>query len=261
MADDIYEYFYIENENNKVIIDDTYKNFSFLFKEVIYASKGPVIGGVIMVGRSLPYSNLSEIVHTDEEFDIDSSNPDEYTSILVFRRSINGNPSRAGVADVFDSDKQKIGFRGAVYSSVSNDPIEIAAYYLGTRKPSDLGLVLWNENGEVVFDALKGFLQVVDTLNVIVDVSKSGIQSFELNIQASSVDFDKLFICDLNMAPFMVRGGTIVIDYRSYYSKLSRNETTGKVYLDLVMYGDGGNGGTIHNYSNVYSALIAYVPY
>ena len=253
------DYFFLENDNNQIVIDDNYHNPTFLFKQSVTTTDAmPYNKTQLVGGRYLPYRGYGTTMLI-EQFQIEGSTKKFGSSSFVFGRSQSGQPIEVSIVGMTDSNGALIGYRPTVYSLTSGDIVDIAVFYLGKRTPSNIGLVLWNEQEEVVFDAMKGFLQIVDNLSLQINPA-GGTHSYKVHDSAKIVDFDKLYICSLGLRPFYIRGGTIVINYRAFFPRL-RKETNGDVYLDLVPFGDGASGAVIQNWNDTTNIMIAYVPY
>lgn len=251
------EYLFIENDNNQIVIDDQYHNPTFLFKQSVITSESTPNTTMTVGGRYPPYTGKGNVIYLNQLDILDT--PSLFPKrVFGFGRSKNNEPIEVQISVVKDSDGNEVGYQPTVYSFRQNDVVEVAVFYLGVRKPSDMGLVMFNENGDVVFDGLKGFLQVVDQLNIQMDPAGWN-QSYKIHDNAKLVDFSKLFICSLYVRPFYVRGGTIVINYRAHYPRLIQNNND--IYVEFVPYGDNPSGAVVQNYNDIANLIIAYVPY
>lgn len=253
------EYFFLENDNNQIIIDENYHNPTFLFKQAVTTTDAmPYNTTQSIGGRYLPYRGYgtTELL---EQFQFEGATEKFGSRFFNFARSRSGQPIEVSIARVNDGNGIQIGYRPTVYSLTNGDIVDVAVFYLGKRTPSKIGLVLWNEKEEVVFDAMKGFLQIIDNLNLQINPA-GGTQSYKIHDSAKLVDFDKLYICSIGLRPFYVRGGTIVINYRAFFPRL-RKVDNGDIYLDLIPYGDGASGAIVQNWNDTTSIMIAYNPY
>lgn len=253
------EYFFLENDNNQIVIDDNYHNPTFLFKQAVTTTDAmPYNTTQLVGGRYLPYRGYgaTELL---EQFQIEGPSEKLGSRLFTFARSRSGQPIEVSTVAMNDSNGVQIGYRPTVYSLAYGDIVDVAVFHLGQRTPSKIGLVLWNEQEEVVFDAMKGFLQIIDNLNLQINPA-GGTHSYKIHDSAKLVDFDKLYICSIGLKPFYVRGGTIVINYRAFFPTL-RKDGNGDIYLDLVPFGDGASGAVVQNWNDTTNIMIAYVPY
>jgi len=252
-------FFLLKNDKNEIIIDDQYKNPTFLFKDSVVANEQSPTTDLLVGGKYLPYRGYGiSVLYAENKYETESVPLGEFSRTFYFGRSRSGASFEVSTTTIYDSQNVAIGFKTMAYSSVQNDVVDIAVFHLGRRKASDMGLVLWNK-GVVVFDALKGFLQVIDSINITVNLY-GGVQAFKLHDSAKTIPFEKIYVCStIGLRPFLVRGGTIVINYRAYAMSLE-NRTDG-VYLLLSPYGGAASGASVINQMDKFSALIAYVPY
>lgn len=246
------EYFYLKNDNNEIVIDDNYHNPTFLYKETIQTSTGTGSPENLWNGKTLPWLGYGSVQYLSW-FGVTGKTQKFDEQVFVFYRSQSWT---CAVARILRPDTGAIQVRA--YSLNQNDVLDIALFHLGQRVASNYGLVLYNEQSEVVFDAMKGFLHVVDNLNIQLNPA-GDVQSYWINVNPAIVDINKLYICILGIDPFYVRGGTIVINYRTFYTRLRFDGSS--MYLDMVPYGGPASGATVQNYLDSVNIMIAYIPY
>ena len=259
-------YFEIRNDNNKVVIDDNYMNHCFVhFSEIItvmpgdeYRS-GSVTWNNISSGSLAKYWSYSR-VYTLEELGLASVSP-----IYVGVRRVDsqaGGYTMVAVQTIFriegDQSSGVVAFRYRIHSMDVGAQYQIVSFTsFANLTPSTSGLVLYNAQGNVVFDAELGYMQVMDSQYHMRDLYSSATQSFPVyNSHLPDLDFSRMFLIALQR-PYATTGGTIIINHRQYVPRL-RKDTTGQIYVDLGMW--GATGGTrLQQYQRVFSFLVAYV--
>lgn len=259
-------YFEIRNDNNKVVIDDTYVNQCFVhFSDIITVNpedeyrSGSVSWNNISSGSLGKYWSYSR-VYTLEELGLLTAPPRH----IGVRRvdSQQGSYTMVAVELIFrvegDSTSGVVAFRYRIHSMDVGAQYQIVSFtHFENLKPSTAGLVLYNADGKVVFDAELGYMQVMDSQYHLRDLYSSATQSFPVyNSHLPDLDFSRMFVIALQR-PYATTGGTIIINHRQYVPRL-RKDTTGQIYVDLGMW--GATGGTrLQQYQRVFSFLVAYV--
>ena len=258
-------YFQVVNDNNVVVIDDTYQNLSFVHTSelvTVQASDERTISGYawwqIDDGSNGKYESYSR-VYTFAELGLSS-----IPSFIGIRRvdsSDGGFSIVAAIAEKDPADSTKnIGFKYRIYSMDVGATYQIVAFsYLSQLIPSSEGLHIYNANGGLVFDAARGFMQVMDSQYHLRDLYSDYTQSFWVyNSNLPDVDFGRMYLIS-RQRPYATTGGTIIINSRQYVPKL-RKDGSNQIYVDLGMWGHIG-GSILQQYQPVFSFMVAYVPF
>ena len=263
-------YFEVVNDNNKIVIDDTYENLSFVhFSEIVTVQASDERVG----GSGLPWTAISDGSYGRYE---------TYSRTYLFSEVgivENGRiPSYAGIRQV-GSDEQNytivgiqqvndpansskiIGFRYRIYSMVAGARYQMVCYTdLSNRVPSKEGLQIYNADRKLVFDAALGFLQVMDSQDHRRDIYSSKVESFPVyNSTLPEIDFNRVYLIP-RQRPFATTGGTIIVNYRQYVPRMRRDPTTRQIYVDLGMWGNTG-GSRLQQYQYTFSFMVAYVQF
>lgn len=257
-------YLRIENDNGVVVIDDTYSNPCFVHRSeliTVQASDERKSGSVGwanmsdgMYGKYETYSR----VYTLEELGLKSA----YLAYIGIRRvdAMGGGATIVSSSAVYsDSNStQLIGIRYRIYSMDVGAVYQIASFSsLDNVVLSKEGLQIFNANSEIVFDAARGYMQVMDSQYHIRDLFSSATQTFEVyNSHLPDVDYSKMFLIS-RQRPQATTGGTIITNYRQYVPRL-RKDANNKIYVDLVMWGKTG-GNRLQQYQRVFSFMVAHV--
>lgn len=266
-------YFEVKNDNNVVVIDDTYENLSFVhFSDVvtIQASDERAVDSVgwqnVSSGAygkyqaSSRYYTFDEVGISNKQVpsyvgirQVNAANPNEqsYTMVAALPAYATFNdPSTPVVGFYYRINSMEL---GAQYQMVSFTELE-------NRIPSKEGLQIYNENRKLIFDAALGFLQVMDSQYHIRDLYSSATQSFPVyNSNLPNIDYSRMFLI-ARQRPYATTGGTIIINYRQYVSRLRKDAATGQIYVDLGMWGAIG-GNRLQQYQRVFSFMVAYVQF
>ena len=267
------KYFEVRNDNNIIVIDDTYSNLSFVhFSDVVtvQASDERKSGDIpwynISDGAYGKYQSYSRTYTYDEVGLNDQSMP----SYIGIRQINSSNPNEQGyaVAQVIsvystpdDSSTPRVGFRYRIYSMELGAQYQMVSYApLRSRVSSQEGLQIFNEGGGLVFDASYGFLQVMDSQYHKRDLFSSAVQSFPIhNSTLPDLDYNRIYLISRQL-PFAKTGGTITVNTRQYVPRIRRDSVTGQLYVDLAMWGKTG-GSRLQQYQYVFSFMVAYVQF
>lgn len=252
-------YFFIKNANQQIVIDDQYLNPTFVHRSeiitVVAADERPN-WSILNDGSYGKYESFSRNYLFSE---VGMKEKDANISFAGIRRvdSEAGSYAWLDTMLIYDSNYDVIGFRYRIRSMELGAQYQVASFAsLKNRIPSKEGLIIYNEKGETVFDAALGYLQVMDSQYHIRDIYSSKVQNFLVfNSDLPDLDFSKMFLIT-RQRPFAKTGGTIIINYRQYVTRL-RKATNG-VYVDLGMWGKTG-GSRLQQYQSAFSFMVAYV--
>lgn len=261
-------YFEVKNDNNVVVIDDTYQNLSFVhFSEVVTVVASDErryndnIGWDRMSDGSYgKYESYSRL-YTYEELGLTDA-----PSYIGIRRvdSLGGGFTMATFTSVHaidgDYTSEIIGFKYRIYSMDLGAQYQMVCFAdLNLRVPSREGMAIYNEKEELIFDAALGYMQVMDSQYHIRDLFSSATQSFPVhNSNLPDVDYNRMFLIS-RQRPYATTGGTIITNYRQYVPRL-RKDANNQIYVDLGMWGAIG-GNRLQQYQRVFSFMVAYVQF
>jgi len=257
-------YFEVRNDNNVVVIDDNYQNLCFVHTSeivTVQASDEKSSNGydwtILSDGSYGRYESFSR-VYTFEELGLVRFGP----SFVGIRRvdSIDGGFTILAAVAVMDSSTppQQIGFKYRINSMEVGAQYQMVGFaYLQYMKPSTEGLQIYNAKQELVFDAARGYMQVMDSQYHLRDLYSSATQSFSVyNSNLPDVDYSKMFLIS-RQRPMATTGGTIITNNRQYVPRL-RKDGSNQIYVDLGMWGAIG-GNRLQQYQRVFSFMVAHV--
>ncbi len=260
-------YFEIKNDNNVVVIDDTYQNLSFVhFSEIVTVKAederryNNISWDRIDDGANGKYESFSR-TYTYKELGL------TYAPSYIGIRRVDSNGGGFAIASYYsvhaidgDYTSEIIGFKYRIYSMDLGAKYQMVCFAeLRDRVPSRSGLAIYNEKRELIFDAELGYMQVMDSQYHIRDLFSSATQSFPVhNSSLPGVDYSRMFLIS-RQRPNATTGGTIIINKRQYVPRLRKN-TNNQIYVDLGMWGAIG-GSRLQQYQRVFSFMVAYVQF
>lgn len=261
-------YFQIINDNNVVVIDDTYKNPTFVLKGVVNKDtatpkevasngvswqnvNGGTTGKIAYYSETYKYADFGLTTMPDILGVRCTSAPDAPPFWSAARAYVVSEDSVDGTAD---------SFRVQINVIDEGHTFAFAIWTTEPRKESGMGMALYNAQGEMVFDATYGFLQVVDCRYEKYDVFSSKTKSYEIeNSDLAEVDPERLYLI-MGNTPLATTGGTIVIKMRRYVPRLRYDKATGKSFVDIAMWGELG-GSIVQQYAHTLSYRVAYLQF
>lgn len=262
-------YFEIKNANNVVVIDDNYKNPSFVhYSEIVTVraedekkSSSGLDWTRISDGSNGKYESYSRY------YSLEELGLTYIPTYMGIRRvdSIGGGFTMLRIEyqyllpDNYLSDNI-IGFRYKINSMDLGAQYQMVCFAnLESRVLSKSGLVIYNADREVVFDAELGFMQVMDSQYHLRDLFSGATQSFPVhNSNLPDVDYSNMYLI-ARQRPYATTGGTIIVNYRQYVPRL-RKDANNQIYVDLGMWGATG-GNRLQQYQRVFSFMVAYVQF
>lgn len=247
-------YLQIKNANQNVIIDDTYKNATFV-------GKAKRVGGE----TSNPFKNVSVNPNPNENYvpwDYRKSIYIEGSAYdLGFTESVLSNDPllllfvRCNTSDAFyctplTCEKQASGLWRIgtfAYSNVANLTIEITVYTYSQRIDSKYGKIAYNANGEKVFDAARGVLTNVGLLYGTVDLSQQIAQTYLLTMPID-IDVSNLFISMRSSFPlrssYSINSGGVTFTSSRFFPVMTR-VASNQLKVELVRNNNGGGSNVV----------------
>lgn len=242
--------FVLRNENGEIAINDTYKNFTLLGKFSV-----PVVG---VTYSTEVFTGSIDVDLTNNPFEIDSRDLESYHNKTLCLVKTDGTLFRDAYINfeiVGDTAKKMTIFA----RSNTKVAVEVVVYTYARRTESQLGLVVYNQDGDVVFDVLRGFLQAICVVNEKIDLYQDDID-FKLPDFLKNINISNIYVGKLNKLPELeLYAGTRQNYYVSYFPQVI--ELNSEKYLRAKAYGRGGTWTKIiQKYHDVFSIIVAYVP-
>lgn len=265
-------YFSIENSKNTVVIDDNYKNATFLAKaKLTNFYDNPMLAvDPMRVNYMAEYdinwryvASKGVLLNNPADIGIDA-----YSFSTMGDRTIAFG--RCSTSDIFLVEAS------LTYNDFSNNwylllrcwadnpniEVTISAYTLNKRTESSFGEIAYNEQGEVVFDAMRGVLTNVGLLYGGINLSNSVAATYILNTP-TDIPVENIFISMRSMFPiraaYKISSSGVSLSTTKYFPSMTKvNDSTLKVELVRQNTLGGSSGST-----NIgeYSENVIYCPY
>lgn len=262
------KYFELLNDNMHVIVDDQFNTPKFLFKKDVYSSNTPNASIFKVDAQTFAYGySVTTIAEADtlRELGFDYADSDVQivrARLMVFSRTTSAQSYRVTPRLVKDatSGKWQLGvFAAADAPSV---PITVCMYTTAKMLPSKLGLLVYNSAGELIFDALKGYLQHVGILNGGVSVGRPIAATYTTTIP-SGMSSNNLFISMRSALPYYaayrLSGSGVSYAYTYYYPVMTFPTPT-TMQVQLVQQRDVPGNNSPTKYEHYFENVI-YCPY
>ena len=262
------KYFELHNTNSRVIVDDQFNTPKFLFKKDVYTSSTPNTSQYKVDAQTFAYEYSRTIIaEADTLRGLGFDYPDDdvqivRTRLMVFARTSAGQPYLVLPRLVKDSVSGKWQLGVSATADSPNVPITVCMYTTAKMLPSKLGLLVYNSSGELVFDALKGYLQHVGILNGGVRVGNAIAATYTTTIP-SGMSSDNLFISMRSALPYYaayrISSSGVSYAYTYYYPIMTfPTPTTMQVQLVQQRNVPGDNSATRYEH---YFENVIYCPY
>lgn len=188
----------IINENNNVIIDDQFKIPMLIWKGVIRCdvarpwinpdyydywirmySSGDWTGSTTIFDIALEDAPFLSWFPFDNGNDFSPKKLKEISSqLFVAIRSVSGDMCKVGVGisrikDPNDPNKERISFKVRGETIIQNDEIVVAVYSHYPLRPRNHSLTIYNEQGLLIYDALRPPLHFLGSMYGGVDASRN----------------------------------------------------------------------------------------
>lgn len=261
------KYFELLNDNQNVVVDDQFHTPKFLIKTDITTGSDLYTGNYKIDANTWKYQAKTTVIARgdtlrDLGFDYDDSDFLLVMSrLLVFAQSSSGEPFRVEPEIWRASDTGQMILGVDAVADVANTAITICLYTTAKMLPSRLGMLVYNENGEVVFDALKGYLQHVGILNGGVVVGQTVAATYQIDIPEGMLS-EHLFISMRSALPYYAAyriQSTVTYAYTYYYPVMTFPTLT-SMQVQLIQQ-RSVNGSTNATRYNHYFENVIYCPY
>lgn len=262
------KYFELLNDSRRVIVDDQFNTPKFLVKKDVYTSSEADPSPRKVDMKTFAYGYRLTVVaeaNTLRELGFDYEDTDDQlvlARIMVFCRA--SSPQAYGVEPYLEKNSTTGKWRLGVIAA-SDEPgalITVCMYTTAKMLPSKLGLLVYNAANELVFDALKGYLQHVGILNGGVSVGNQIAATYTTTIP-QGMSYDNLFISMRSALPFYgaykLSSSGVAFGYTYYYPVMS-SPTPTTMQVQLVQQRSVAGDSAAIRYSGYFENVI-YCPY
>lgn len=268
------KYFELTNDNFNVVVDDNYNSAKFLGKFDVNLNT--------FIDRSTSSYNTegsdftwrgSVVAYTANTlrelgFDYDEPSEADYSTfigelnskILTFGRTLSGRPIRSSSGVSKSNGIWQFTF--SLFGYQQGDVGTVVSYTIAKMMPSALGLIVYNAEGLLVFDALKGYLQLAGIMTGGVNTYTNPAATYTITL-SEELSSEHLFISDTMSYPWRngmrITSSGVQYGEANFYPVMSfPNLTT--IEVKLMQNGNipGTTGSRSFNY--FYEAVI-YCPY
>ena len=261
------KYFELRNENRNVIVDDQFSTPKFLYKFDLITSSAPNPNPIKVDASYFDYAYertpfAQAATLRGLGFDYDDSEAQIVRSRLMafVRTESNVAFSVTPVLRLNEAGMWEICITaGADAPSVK---LTICVYTTAKMLPSKRGLLVYSPTGELIFDALKGYLQHVAILTGNVNVGNAVAATYTTTVP-SGMSASNLFISMRSALPYYaayrISSSGVSYAYTYYYPRMTfPNATTMQVQLIQQRNVPGNNSAT--KYQGYFENVI-YCPY
>lgn len=261
------KYFEIRNANQHVIVDDQFKVSKFLYRSKFITTDTPRNASWQADGMDFRYVTF----HTVKDFVYDfstlgfnagSSWEDFARNTMLFARSSSQKAFRAQVRAIKYGGKDYYRIEVLAYSNEKSFEVEFCLYTLDDMKPCSFGAQAFNRDGKLIFDAMRGYLQVVGSMYGGVDALKNPAAIYRMPIP-NGLNMENVFISHRSAMPFYSAysiGSGGVSYNETYFYPVMRVEGGNILEVRLVRQNDGVGNNSKTVYNNYYENVI-YCPY
>lgn len=258
-------YVEIRNANGNVIVDDQFEVAKFLYRDKFTTTSTETYQYVIIDGNTFKYQTVHIVKkflnYSDLGFDPNLKWADVVSNLMLFARSPSGLPFRASLSMASYMGEDEITLEVRVGSDYPAFEVEFCLYTMSKMKPCSFGAQAFNANGELVFDAMRGYLQVIGSMYGGVNVWTNPAATYEMKIP-EGLNMDNVFISHRSALPYFAAykigsGGVSHAQSYFYPSMWFKDSTT--LVVDLLQQNPtGGNSASAYN---AYYENVVYCPY
>ena len=265
-------YFSIENSRNAVVIDDNYKNATFLGKvKIVSFYENPYLKINPNMVNYLPEYDLNfrylaskrVLVDNASELGLDA---DSFLTIgdrtLAFGRCSSSDIFLVEAVVTYHSETNRWSLAFNCWSDNPNIEVTISAYTLNKRTESSFGEIAYNEQGEVVFDAMRGVLTNVGLLHGGIDLGRAVAATYILNTP-TDIPVENIFISMRSMFPiraaYKISSSGVSLSTTKYFPSMTKIDNS-TLKVELVRQNTLGGSSASTNIG-AYSENVIYCPY
>ena len=267
------KYVEIRNASGNVIIDDEYAIPKFLKRgkfTTIDSYKRPM---TIIDGNTFKYSNRFENRHvvisfielSELGFDIPTTRSNvEYvvSNLMLFTRTSSELPYFTDISFNTFQDDPAYYLNIRYGTDVPSVEIEYCIYTSLPMIPCKFGAQAFNADGKLIFDAMRGYMQVVGSMYGGVNVRANPAATYRFTVPVG-LDAKNLFISQRSTLPFYsaYKIGSNGVGYgETYFYPRIRMEGSQTMVVELVQQYNVDGSNSAKSYSNYYENVI-YCPY
>lgn len=260
------KYLEIRNANNNVIVDDDYKVAKFLYRQAIMTTWQETNQAAIVDGAVFRYWTVFVVKKFNSFEELGFVAGLEWdavvSSFMLFARSSSGLPFRASLNLIKYLNDPQWTLELRIGSDHSYFEVEYCIYTMQDMQPCSMGAQAFNERGELMFDAMRGYLQVVGSMYGGVDVRNNPAAIYEMKIP-EGLNMDNVFISHRSALPYYsaykIGSGGVSHAQTYFYPVMSfKDSTTLVVKLEHQNPVGGNNSATAYN---AYYENVIYCPY
>lgn len=263
------KYVEIRNANGNVIIDDEYAIPKFLMRGKLITTDSVGKRIYLIDGNTFKYSKLRPVMSfttlRELGFDLDTNaiNVDYVIyNLMLFTRTSSEIPYFASISYAkYDGDPLYY-LNMSCGTDVPSVEIEYCIYTSLPMIPCKFGAQAFNASGELVFDAMRGYMQVVGSMYGGVNVKANPAATYRFSVPAG-LDAKNLFISHRSTLPFYsaYKIGSNGVGYgETYFYPRIRMEGSQTMVVELVQQYNVDGSNSAKSYSNYYENVI-YCPY
>ncbi|WP_139851368.1 hypothetical protein [Acinetobacter pullicarnis] len=263
------KYVEIRNANGNVIIDDEYAIPKFLMRGKLITTDSAGKRIYLIDGNTFKYSRLRPVMSfttlRELGFDLDTNaiNVDYIIyNLMLFTRTSSEIPYFASISYTkYDGDPLYY-LNISCGTDVPSVEIEYCIYTSLPMIPCKFGAQAFNADGKLIFDAMRGYMQVVGSMYGGVNVRANPAATYRFTVPVG-LDAKNLFISQRSTLPFYsaYKIGSNGVGYgETYFYPRIRMEGSQTMVVELVQQYNVDGSNSAKSYSNYYENVI-YCPY
>ena len=263
------KYVEIRNANGNVIIDDEYAIPKFLMRGKLITTDSVGKRIYLIDGNTFKYSKLRPVMSfttlRELGFDLDTNaiNVDYVIyNLMLFTRTSSEIPYFASISYAkYDGDPLYY-LNMSCGTDVPSVEIEYCIYTSLPMIPCKFGAQAFNADGKLIFDAMRGYMQVVGSMYGGVNVRANPAATYRFSVP-NGLDARNLFISQRSTLPFYsaYKIGSNGVGYgETYFYPRIRMEGSQTMVVELVQQYNVDGSNSAKSYSNYYENVI-YCPY
>lgn len=265
-------YLEIKNANGRIVIDDMYASPKFCYRSIVNIPLSPKKPSGYL-GPMHKYFGRFEIFSfskpSDLGFDmppgLDNDSDDAVIyirkNLLLFVRSDSNTAVRVSIY-IENSPDGGLVLYGYINAGIQYPVVEYCIYTRSKMLPCKYGAQSFNEKGELIYDAMRGYLSHIGTMNGGVNISKNPAATYIFELQGD-LDSRNLFVSQNSTLPYYAAynihsGG---VDYAStfFYPVMSLPDSK-TLKVDLVKQFQVNGSNSASSFSEYFESVI-YCPY
>lgn len=261
-------FFEMTNANHRVVIDDEFPVAKFLYRSNVVGASSPISGSIKFEDTyGYEVRKVIDTRPTAASYGFEWTDNTEVglrllsSKLMCFARTdVTDNiiGARVYLELINNSVELVLHYR----HSVANAMAEYCVYTTADMVPTKYGAQAFNENGKLVFDAMRGYLQVVKTIQGGVNVVNNPAATYLIDIP-NGLDVRNLFISNRSINPFL-RGLRISASGVYYNSVVYRPVqiiiSPTQLQIQLIRVGTMPGNNSRYSFDGFFETVI-YCPY